>query len=511
MIEKNETPNNEVQNESLTPAEVQGDELFQYEETKPEKQKKIAKKGGFWRKFTPVFILLGVCALLGTAYLILRIVNPENRGEEQVNETSVVTLNANDIKTVAISNEQDQYVLHKKAGSAYKIEKYEDKAVEEDVIATSFASLADISTIKKVLVENDKLKDYGLEKPVANVTITTTLKTVQIFLGNPRPEKTGGTGDYYAYLKDDADHEEGKTSVFILEEEIANIILADHFYYYTSNISGYNKDDDAIVSPLRIGGKKGTAVSVYMADDESGLAYVMEEPINMPFATTAMDSILSLLTTLNGALPYSDDVSAENLTKTGLAEPDYELEYTYDGKKRTIEFGAVEDGLIYCMLKDDNIIYRTDASAVECLGLDIRNMCDILTYTRDVDSISRIKLMSANKTYDMVLDGKGENRIVHVNNKQVQSAIFSDFYICLLSMEVNGVADKPQTEPYLTVEITLDASGQKEIMKFYKVDDRHYFYELNGKGMFTVKHQSVEDLITNAQKLYENKELTQAW
>ncbi|MBQ6947310.1 MAG: DUF4340 domain-containing protein, partial [Clostridia bacterium] len=259
------------------------------------------------------------------------------------------------------------------------------------------------------------------------------------------------------------------------------------------------------------GGEKGTRVNVYMANGDTGLSYVMDDPVNMPFSTSVMDKILGLLTTLNGATPVADDLSQSNLAKFGLDTPQYTLTFANNTNERKIIFGNVTDGKIYCMAQDSLAIYQIDESAVECLRMDVADMCDVITYTRDVDTLNRIVLKSKGKTYDITTSGTGDQRQVKVNNKSVESSIFSEFYAYLLGMEIQIVGEKPAGEPYLSMEITLSEDGSKEVLNYYYVNERYCFYELNGKGMFYVSRQAVDALLENAQKVYDNKEIVAAW
>ncbi len=486
------------------------DELFQYD--MPEKKKQKKKKDtrlqrGFIRKFMPVFVLLVAAAVLGTAYFVLRSISPEDNGDDDVNMIEAVALNAADVKTMKVVNKSESYTMYKKSGSVYKIEGHEDKPVDEDVISSSIGYLTAIESTKQVMVAENKMKDYGLDKPAATVTIATAAEELTLYLGNQSPG-----GDYYFFKKDDPESTEDKTAVYLMSETQANVCLADRFYYYTGDISKYDAStDNENITPITIGGTKGTHVNIYMSDGETGLSYVMDEPINMPFSTSVMNSILSLLSTLNNATPVDDDLSEANLQKLGLAEPSYTLSWENNTIRQNISFGNEVEGMIYCKAEGIDAIYQISAEAVGALGMDVADMCDVITYTRDVDTLNRIVVTSGKKVYDIETTGTGENRKVTVNNKSVESSIFSEFYATLLGIEVQREGEKPAGDPYLTIEITLSEDGSKEVLSYYQVDERYCYYEMNGKGMFYVKTQDVDNILVNAQKVYDNEEIQVIW
>ena len=497
--------------EDTAASQAEESELFQYD--MPEKKKKEKKhkdnrlQRGFIRKFMPVFVLLAAALVLTSVYFVLRHISPEDNGDDDVNTVMAVEINSSDVKTMKVENAKETYTLYKKSGSVYKIEGLEDRPTEDDVISTSIGYLSSIESTKQIMVARDKLGEYGLKSPAASVTLTTSLGETVIHLGNQ------SAGDeYYFCVADDENNTEDKTAVYLMSEVQANVCLADHFYYYTTDISLYDSSEDQEnITPVTIGGKKGTKVHVYMSDGETGLAYVMDEPINMPFSSQVMNDILELLTMLNSCTPVSDDVSTDNLAALGLADPEYVLTFANNTIERTILFGIEKDGRIYCMVQGGNAIYQIDAGEVSCLRMDVADMCDVITYTRDVDTLSRIYITSGQKSYDFKTTGTGDERKVTLNNKTVENSIFSEFYSTLLGIEVQIEGEKPAGAPYLSIEITLSEDGSKEVLNYYKVDDRYCYFEMNGKGMFYVKTMDVDFILENAQKVYNNEEIMQAW
>ncbi len=484
-------------------------QLFQYD--MPEKKQKVKKhilRNRLLRKFMPLLILLVSAAILLTAYFILRSISPEENGEDEVNMIKVVNVSATDIKAVKVKNGSDAYTMYKKSGSVYKMEGYEDKPVDEDVISTSIGYLSDIQSTKKVMVTKDKLKDYGLEKPAATVNISLSSKEIVLHLGN----KSAGD-DYYFMLENDPESTQEKKAVYLMGETQANVCNADRFYYYDGNLSRYDaSSDNSNITELSIGGSKGTAADIYMTDGEMNLAYMLADPINMPFSSSVMDGILNLLSTLNTATPIGDDMSEANLAKLGLTAPSYTFTWVNNTIERTVYFGSETDGNIYCMTEDMKAVYQIPSAAVAVLGMDVADMCDVITYTRDVDTLNRIVVSSGKKNYDIQTKGTGDERVVTINNKTVESSIFSEFYATLLGIEVQRQGEKPVgKEPLLTIEITLAESGEKETLSYYEIDERYCFYEMNGKGMFYVKTQDVKNILVNVQKVYDNQEIQVVW
>ena len=518
MIEPRNDNNLNEENAQTAETAAQ-DELFQYDMPQKKAKEKRAKKDvrlrqGFARKFMPVFVLIGAAVVLTGVYLVLRHISPETNGDDEVNTINVVSLTATDVKTVTVNNVSDSYKMYKKSGSVYKIEGYEDSPVEEDVISTSIGYLSSIQSTKQIMVDNETLQDFGLKDPSAEVTITTTKETVVLCMGDQ-----SASGDYYFYVEGDEDSNAEQTAVYLMSETQANVCAADHFYYYTTDLSQYDSSNDSQnITPVVIGGTKATKVKVYMSDDDSGLSYVIDEPVGMAFSTSVMDEIFSLLTAMNAATPVSDDVSAAALQATGLDQPSYELTWENNTNERTILFGNTDGEYIYCMEQGGKCVYVIAAENVNVLSMDLADMVDIITYTRDIETIRRMVITGNQKTYDVEIDNSGEQRAVTVNNKTVENSIFSEFYAALLGVEIQRQEEKPQGEPYLSITVYVSEENENgqtsqsvETLNYYYINERYCFYELNGSGMFSVKTTDVDDILNNIQKVYDNVEIVTAW
>ena len=511
---------NNLNEENVQTAETAAqNELFQYDVPPKKAKEKKAKKDarlrrGFARKFMPVFVLLGAAVVLTGVYLVLRHIRHETNGATEVNTIDFVDPAATDIKTVTVHNASDNYKMYKKSGSVYKIEGYEDSPVEEDIISTSIGYLSSIQSTKQIMIDNETLQDFGLKDPSAEVTIETTKETVVLCVGDQ-----SASGDYYFYVEGDEDSNAEQTAVYLMSQTQANVCAADHFYYYTTDLSEYDSSNDSQnITPVVISGTKATNVKVYMADDDSGLSYVIDEPVGMAFSTSVMDEIFSLLTVMNVATPVSDDVSAAALQEMGLDQPSYELTWENNTNERTILFGNTDGEFIYCMEQGGKCVYVIGAENVSVLSMDLADMVDVITYTRDVETIRRMVITGNQKTYDVEIDNSGEQRAVTVNNKTVENSIFSEFYAALLGVEIQRQAEKPQGEPYLSITVYVSEENENgqtsqsvETLNYYYINERYCFYELNGSGMFSVKTADVDDILSNIQKVYDNVEIVTAW
>ncbi len=501
MSEQNERENN------LSPQTEEQSELFQYEGYTPkEKEKKQSVRRPLWHKLIPVFILVGVAVLLGGSVLTMKWLFPSEEDPDRlVNTVTVLDEDAADVSSVKVTNSTDHYTLSKKAGSVYNIVGKEHLTADSGAILEAIELICDIQTTKEMDIPQDKLADYGLDTPQATLEIVTKKQTHTLSLGIKAP-----SDDYY-YARLD----EGK--VFIMEAGQAAVMLDDRFAYYEKDVSRYDSSaDKQKISPVVFSGKNATAMrmeSTEAIEDEEDFSpsYMMVSPIKHAFSNTAMEEVLTLLEALAVATPVSDDVSATELIKYGLTEPNYILTFGNNGEEMTIEFGKTQDGLIYLRRKDEGLIYSLESSYADVLGRNLAGLCDVISYMQDVDNVSAMKVVGMGKTYTIDMTGKRSELAVKVNDKTVNPNLFADFYAHLIGIIVTEEAQKPRgVDPLVTVEVQLE-DGSTDVLKYYAANELKCFYEVNGSGVFNVSRLSVEKIMENAQKLYDGEEIIAEW
>lgn len=463
------------------------------------------------KRLKPMLILAGVALVLGILLwvLVAFVLPKEPAGEEKANAVVLIDADLTEADRVEIKNTFDSYTLVKRAIENYYIEGKEDYPVVFDNVEYLLENITNLKATKMLVEQptDEQLEGYGLKDPAGVVTITNDNDRYVLSLGT-----TSASGNYYCRLNDDP-------AVYLLDTTVPGIVLLSRYQFYSDALIEYESDASANedLTDIYIGGT-GRVPAIRMTqqvlgEEEVGTAYILTEPFNHS-ASTATTSVLSnMMTALASATIVGDDTSAQGLTPYGLDKPVYTYQFVKGGKTTTVHFGNVNDsGYQYCYREGGQFVYYVESSYVEVLGGSVKSFCENLIYSRTIFNYAALKIEGNNKVYNIAVGDRDEAGDFHVviNNKKVNSDLFSDFTSHLTSISITDVGEKVSNECICTVTITL-RDGSVDVLKFYPVSELKCFYELNGSGQFYVSMMNVEKIIENAQKLYDGEVINLEW
>lgn len=464
------------------------------------------------KRLKPLLILVGVALTLGVLlWVLVAFVLPKDEaGEEKGNAVTLLSVDLSRADSIEIKNTFDRYTLVKEAIGSYYIDGKKGYSINNESVASLLANIGNLTATKKV-VENptkEQLESYGLTAPYGTVKVTNGSDIYAFNLGT-----TSGSGNYYTRM-------EGDPAVYLITAAVPDVVLLSRYQFYYEEMIDYSGEtaDLENLTNINIGGsKRQQEIKVEMndlAEDEVGSSYVMTAPIYQSFSNTMQDNLNDLMVTLSTCAVAGDDTTTEGLKKFGLDDPAYILSYVLDKKTTTVYFGRVSDsGVQYCYAEGGKFVHSVDASKAEFLGSPLKDFCEDMIYTRAADALKGVKITDGTKNYTIAIGDKDEegNFFVTINNKQVDSELFSDFYAHILTIGITDLGQKGENaEPYLTIEFTLQ-NGTKEKMVFYSVSELKCFVELNGSGNFWVSTLNVDKIMENAQKLYDGEVINLEW
>ena len=465
------------------------------------------------KRLKPLLILAGVALVLGVAlWVLVAFVLPKDaQGDEKGNEVVLMDTVLTEADSIYIKNSFDEYTLVKEAIGSYYVEGKKGYPVLNESVLNLLQNVGRLTATKRVVQKPsaEQLESYGLKTPRGVMTVKKGTEQYRFMLGT-----TSSSGNYYTQM-------DGDEAVYLIPATVPDIVLLFRYQFYYDEMiqyTGETKDLEGL-SDIVIGGSKREQEIVVkmneLGDDEVGSSYVMTAPIYQSFSNTVQDSLNELMINLSTCAVVGDDTSEAKLKELGLAEPEYILEYVLDNERVTVHFGKKnESDMRYCYVPGDLFVHSVAESYVECLGQNLKAYCEDMIYTRSADALSALKISGSGKTYNILIGDKKDdqgNFDVSINNKKVDSELFSDFYAHILTIGITDLGQKGEEKtPYLTVEFTLK-SGVKEVMKFYPVSELKCFCELNGSGNFWISTLNVDKILQNAQKLYDGEVISTEW
>ncbi len=463
------------------------------------------------KRLRPMLILAGVAVGLGLLLwvLVAFVLPKEPAGEEKANEVVLLNADLTEADRIEIKNTFDEYVLVKRAIENYYIEGKEDYPLIYDNVEYLLDNISQLKATKMLVDQptDEQMEGYGLKEPQGVVTIVNDSDRYVLKLGT-----TSASGNYYCQL-------EGDEAVYLLSTTVPNVVLLSRYQFYSGRMIDY--EDDATknedLTDIYIGGTgRDPAIRMkqqVLGEDEVGAAYLLTEPFNHAASSLAISYMSSMMTAMSSAPIVGDDTSPAGLAKYGLDKPVYTYRYVKGGKTFTVHLGNTnESGYQYCYEESGKFIYYIEASSAEVLGGNIKSFCENLIYSRTIFNYSALKIEGGGKTYNITVgdqDELGDFNVV-INNKKVNSDLFSDFTSHLTTISITDIGEKKGNDCICTVTITL-RDGSVDVLKFYPVSELKCFYELNGSGQFWVSKMNVEKIIENAQKLYDGEVINLEW
>lgn len=464
------------------------------------------------KRLKPVLILLGVAAVLGILlWVLIAFVLPKDEaGEDKGNSVVLMEKDLTEADSIEIKNTFDHYTLVQQAIDHYYMDGKKGYDVSNDEILEFLGNLGSLTATKKVIdsPSAEQLKSYGLEEPYGIITVKDNADTYIFKIG-----ATSASGAYYMQMG-------SEPTVYLINSTIPDIALVARYQFYTDVMIEYSEDSTAQESMKWFEISGSEAAHKYrlqmneLGDDEVGASYLLTSPINHSASVVAQDYIFNLLTSLTTAAVVGDDTSPESLKKYGLDEPAYTFSFTQSGKVQTVHFGKTTDaGYQYCYTEGGKYIHNIESSNTKFMGNKLKDFCEDMIYTRAADNLKGIKVSGLGKNFKLDIGEKDDvgNFYVTINNKVVDSELFSDFYSHILMIGITDVGEKgDETTPYVTLEFTLK-DDTVETMKFYPVSELKCYCEVNGTGSFWVTTMNVEKIVENAQKLYNGEVITTEW
>lgn len=464
------------------------------------------------KRLRPLLILAGSAIVLGVVlWVLVAFVLPKDEaGEEKGNSVVLMDVNLSEADSVEVKNTFDSYTLVKEAIGSYYIEGKKGYKVDSSAVVSLLKNLGSLTATKKVIdaPSEEQLKSYGLTTPHGTVKVKKDNEVYEFAFGT-----TSSSGNYYTRLK-------GDPAVYLVDATVPDVALLARYQFYVNALTDYAGESSELekLTDIKIGGSEREQEIVIemnkLGEDEVGTSYMMTAPIYQSFSTSIQDSLNELMIYLGTCTIVGDDTSEATLKKYGLDQPSYILSYVLDGETVTVHFGKVNDSdYRYCYVPGGKFVHYIPETYVECLGEPLKSYCEDMIYTRAADTLSHITLSGGGKTFEIAIGDKDEegNFFVTINNKQVDSELFSDFYAHILTIGITDLGQKGENNtPYLNVTFTLK-EGTKEYMKFYSVSELKCFVELNGTGNFWVSTLNVDKILSNAQKLYDGDVISLEW
>ena len=436
-----------------------------------------------------------------------------NRGDYEISSyTPKTKTNETDPTTGKVKEKTDATI--------YKIIGYEDFKLQ-DGVADEVANACSTLEFTSVSAENaaDNLKDFGLDKPRATVTVTYTDKTKSVFkVGNDAAQNLG---TYVMFGS-------GKTVFLCDKEKVSKFLLGINDYIsHTINKSASDASTSEFKTLTLSGSKFSRSVTLKPNPDTKHVtaANIMVSPIQ----TYADDSEASTVTgAVRGLMAKSVakvNPSSSDLSNYGLANPYAKLHAEYsDTTVNLLASKPNSKGDCFLIKNGGKVVYIIASASIPWVNTTEKKLISNYVFNPELSGLKNMSVSFKGKNYDFNIktttvkttDDKGEENsttetTTKYKGKNLDEGNFETFYknVTLLTKAEKGNPSASGT-PALTVKYTYSGSRTPDTVAFYKSGAK-YIATVNSKSVGTVYANYIEKIISQTPQVAEDKEVKTFW
>ncbi|MBP1546402.1 MAG: DUF4340 domain-containing protein [Oscillospiraceae bacterium] len=471
-----------------------------------------------------------VIVILAAAVILLTVGGGEETGEPVSSETTASTeplsrllydKDPSVIENIHVSNETGEYDIVKYNDSSWFVSDFiglpHSAAALQDICgsAASFTS-------QQVVTENaEDMSVYGLDKPLAEVTVSFGSETKELLIGNETPS----AGLSYAAFK-------GENTVYTVNTSDVDVFMNDRFHFlartvYTArqpadenDTTNYTKIEKLTISRddidydivLEYDVRQDDADAIY----GNSSSHIMTDPVRLDLNPDKSYDLINGVFNLTATEIAVAAPTEEIIAQYGLDDPYCTVSYEITGGDFRLNIGneyVDENGKAlgrYCMADGIDILYMFDYSIipwVKVMPLDISMSMITSTYIYTIDTIT---VETAEGTNEFRLSGGQEDFKVECDDSDVTEEGFKDFYQYILRAPAEELYLDECTDP-ADITITISHEYGEDKLEFINSSDRKTVIRLNGRPSFKCRTSYVNRLMENVGYLLDGEKIVTTW
>lgn len=500
------------------------------------------------KKTRNLIILILVLVLLIAVYALWRINGTDDNRpvEESANMTTteesnkldpLIDLSEDEVDAIQIENSEDKLLLNKKVvkvestkasteatkevkglpeDEKSKDDQEKDKTeinwvlkdpkysnISQKKTNNLGSDLLRVAISKEINLDADtNLATYGVKEGNAKVIYKLSNgETKELILGDKA--KASNTDQYYAY--------EPESKRLALISSTAESILSTELDLIETNIFSINTGQVATFLLKRQKDEfdlivKGELIDTIENNNQVNynMKWTIVNPITWKGDTTTINNLMQELLSLNAKefITYEDD---SELVKYGLDNPMYEITIKdTSGNSKTLMIGDTANANTYAKLKDSDLIFSFNSSAISVIGTNFMNYFDVFANLVNIIDVGELDFITEDAKYESLVyhpspeeienaKDKGyeepekiytlNGRDANVENEQGDN-LFTRYYQSLIGMHIAGIDPNPSTsinvdDSEFTVYYKMRTDAEDSKLDFVKRNDDTYYLLIN--------------------------------
>lgn len=466
-----------------------------------------------------IYILLGVLAIICVATFSVNKVK-EHKEKIKNSDEIILEIPSDLVKSLSWEYESNNLAFHK--DDKWYYDKDKEFPVSEEKINEFLAQFEEFG-VAFIIEEVEDYSQYGLDKPICQVNLSTEDKSYEILLGNYSSMDSQryvsiGDGNVYLVKKDPLDYFdatlnemidndktpefdkvtdikfEGDETYSITYEENSNRAYNSNDVYFTE-IDGDSKplDTARVNSYLRnITNLNLTNYVTYNVTEDKLKEYGLDTPELKVAVNYTFEDEEGKETKETFILNVSQDPKEKNAKKNGKKE---DKKKTANKENEHLEEEEKEEITAYARVGESKIIYQITGDEYNNLMASsydkLRHLEVICT---DLADINRIDISLEGNNYTITSKKKGSERIYYYQEEEID---FTNFKSALQNLKADSFTKEEPTQKE-EIRLTIHSENKnypKTEIEFYRYDGTYCLVVIDGKPVSFVERTYVVDLI----------------
>lgn len=361
---------------------------------------------------------------------------------------------------------------------------------------------------------------YGLDKPICTIHLSTADETWEILLGNyssmdSQRYVSVGDGNVYLVQNDPLDYFDAGLSDMIDHDETPDFDKVTGIRFAGTESYSITYEEDS--------GNTYCEEDVYFAERAGSL---------LPLDTSRVDAYLQKISGLSLTDYVTYNATAEELEACGLDTPELTVtvDYTYEDEARNEitqtfalqisrdpeeqkaaeeasdqEEGTAEEEITaYARVGDSRIVYRITANEYKALmdaSYDALRHLEVLS--ADFSDVTQLDISLEGAAYSITAEGSGDGRTYSYLGEELE---IGDLQSALESLKAESFTDeRPTQKKEIGLTVHLDNENYPEVrIELYRYDGTNCLAVVDGTPVSLVARADVVDLIEAVNEIVLN-------
>lgn len=439
-----------------------------------------------------IVLLCAVIVLGGVYWFVSRDTSKKENTETEKKQTETVQRSGTPvfetekekISSLKIEN-GDSFEIYAKDGK-WLVKDKEDLLFNQAQLNSTVLDYVKVIPTLTVEDTSEKKASFGLEKPAASATVTTTDgETKSFYLG----DATKGGNGYYFMVSDD-------NRIYTISNVLAENMKKSANSYRTTSLIDVTADDikEITMTVYGIG-----EVTVKRLDEQIDVmtSWEMTKPFNLGVYDEKFgEYVISPLTSVSVSGFVSDNPTQEQLEKSGLVNPENYYEVKTADADYKILIGNNFDGNYIVKRSDLPSVYLVPAESFTFLTADIFDYLNSYAYLPAREDFESITTTVDGVDYELSQKNYSDKdkRELFINGISVDNKVYTEGYKSIVGIKIDGKAKNvPENPDVPEFSYTVNmADGTSETVSYVRMNGMYMYQFINGKCEFYVKSADVD-------------------